>query len=221
MFGRHIQPHSIQKGSGKCYNEYCFIVCFPTVYLLTLNSLAVPSFLISRDVRRYDDVDFVQGDDLIEGGSGNDVLHGQRGNDVIHGDDGDDELYGELGSDRLDGGEGDDILLGDVGYSIRRYSHVDPIHKTISSSGRMVWHKDIILEELGNITSTTRISMKVNPQTMRAEAIAEADLVFVASAYENGNKFIDSGGEWPTDMFTFNLQEEYDDYLSGGSGKIW
>lgn len=32
-----------------------------------------------RDVRRYDDIDFVQGDDRIEGGKGNDILHGQRG----------------------------------------------------------------------------------------------------------------------------------------------
>ena len=32
-----------------------------------------------RDVRRYDDIDYVQGDDIIEGGNGNDILHGQRG----------------------------------------------------------------------------------------------------------------------------------------------
>ena len=41
-----------------------------------------------RDVRRYDDIDYVLGDDLIYGGNGNDILHGQRGNDEIHGNDG-------------------------------------------------------------------------------------------------------------------------------------
>ena len=32
-----------------------------------------------RDVRRYDDIDFVEGNDHIYGGNGNDILHGQRG----------------------------------------------------------------------------------------------------------------------------------------------
>lgn len=41
-----------------------------------------------RDVRRYDDIDYVYGNDHIEGGRGNDILHGQRGDDEIHGDDG-------------------------------------------------------------------------------------------------------------------------------------
>ena len=42
-----------------------------------------------RDIQRYDDIDFVQGDDRLEGGKGNDILHGQRGDDLIHGNDGD------------------------------------------------------------------------------------------------------------------------------------
>lgn len=45
-----------------------------------------------RDVRRYDDIDFVQGDDLLNGDEGNDVIHGQRGDDLIYGNEGDGKL---------------------------------------------------------------------------------------------------------------------------------
>jgi Ca2+-binding RTX toxin-like protein len=44
-----------------------------------------------RDVRRYDDIDYVQGDDTLNGGMGNDIIHGQRGNDWIYGNEGDGE----------------------------------------------------------------------------------------------------------------------------------
>ncbi len=42
-----------------------------------------------RDVRRYDDIDYIQGNDWLEGGEGNDIIHGQRGNDWIYGQEGD------------------------------------------------------------------------------------------------------------------------------------
>ena len=45
---------------------------------------------IVRDVRRYDDIDFIEGSDIISGGPGNDVLHGQRGDDYIEGNEGED-----------------------------------------------------------------------------------------------------------------------------------
>jgi Ca2+-binding RTX toxin-like protein len=44
-----------------------------------------------RDIRRYDDIDYVQGDDELRGGMGNDIIHGQRGNDWIYGDEGEGE----------------------------------------------------------------------------------------------------------------------------------
>ena len=124
-----------------------------------------------------------------------------------------DELYGELGNDRLDGGDGDDILIGDIGHSLRRYSGAVPLTK----SGDKVWHKDIILEEHGNITSSTRISKKVNTSTINAEAVAAASLLFVSSGYKNGTK-ANSSGVWPTDLFTYKLEKAYDDVLIGGSG---
>ena len=120
-----------------------------------------------------------------------------------------------MGSDDLYGDGGQDILLGDIGYCIRRYSGKSPLQ-----NGDGTWHKDIVLEELGNIAKTTRISSKVDTQVMNAESIAAASLLFVANAYNNdGTKFKDSDtGEWVTDLFTFNLETAYDDYLDGGDG---
>ena len=130
-------------------------------------------------------------------------------------------MYGELGEDNLFGGEGDDILIGDVGYALRRYSNVTPISMTRGSSdNQTVWHKDIVLEEHGNITMTTRISQKVNvsSQGLNAEAIAAASLLFVATAYDIQGKKANSSTEWPTDLFTYHLEKAFDDYLSGGAG---
>ena len=181
-----------------------------------------------RDVRRYDDIDYVQGDDFIEGGAGNDIIHGQRGDDTLYGDEGNDELYGELGDDALYGGDGDDILLGDIGYAVRRYSKDEPIlisaknssdNLTLAAiSNGPVWKKDIVLEELGNITNVAVISDKLNPQnsSMTAESISAASLVFVAAAYKDGVKFEEE--KWVTEMFTFSLENSYDDHLDGGDG---
>jgi len=167
-----------------------------------------------RDLRRYDDIDLVQGDDFISGGPGNDILHGQRGDDEIHGGDGEDEVYGELGHDTIHGDEGNDILIGDIGYAMRRYSGEVPM---TTSSG--VWHKDIVLEELGNITAITRISEKVDVEAISAEDIGASSLMFVANAYKNdGKKYTDEGGRWLTDLILFDLEEEYDDVLDGGNG---
>jgi hypothetical protein len=127
-----------------------------------------------------------------------------------------DELYGELGEDHLYGGIGNDILIGDIGYALRRYSETNgPI--TTNSSGHNVWHKDIVLEEHGNITSITRISTKINTSVINAELIAATSLLFVATAYDDGGK-VNSSGAWPTDLFTYILEEAFDDYLDGGDG---
>lgn len=94
------------------------------------------------------------------------------------------------------------------------------------NSNNSTWHKDIVLEELGNITKATRISQKVNTSIMDAESIAEASLLFVANAYSSdGTRYLvpneeDSSiaDEWVTDLFVFNLETPYDDYLHGEEG---
>jgi Ca2+-binding RTX toxin-like protein len=168
-----------------------------------------------RDVRRYDDIDFVQGDDMIFGGSGNDILHGQRGGDKIYGDEGEDEIYGELGNDELHGGNGSDIILGDIGYVVRRYVNSTPILKRSGA-----WKKDIVLEEIGLITKIQRLSEKFIVGSIDAEAIAAASLLFIATAYNSfGEKHVDPvNGEWYTDMFTFDLEPAHDDNLFGDNG---
>ena len=136
----------------------------------------------------------------------------------------DDELYGELGNDILFGGAGEDILIGDVGYAVRRYNVTSPIRKSSDTSSSFssvnVWRKDIVLEEVGNVTSRTKISQKVDVNLLSAEDIAQASLLFVANAYdENGGKYRNvTTGEWITELLTFNLAEAFNDRLSGGEG---
>ena len=83
-----------------------------------------------------------------------------------------------------------------------------------------MWHKDIILEEIGNITSITRISSKVNLQSLTAESVAKPSLLFVASAYrEDGSRYLDpKTGRWITDVFTYELEKAYNDHLFGEEG---
>ena len=80
-------------------------------------------------------------------------------------------------------------MIGDIGYAIRRYSVDEPITIIDDSATQPVWKKDIVLEEVGNITSVVSISQQVDPQNMTAESIAAASLVFVASAYKDGLKY--------------------------------
>ncbi|GAX18396.1 hypothetical protein FisN_2Lh003 [Fistulifera solaris] len=172
---------------------------------------------VVREIRRYDDVDEIGGDDNIEGGDGNDTLHGQRGDDVIDGGNGQDEIYGELGADTLLGGNGSDIVLGDVGYIVRRYEKDGSAR--LNTDG--TWHKDVILEEVGYISGVDRISQKLNVKTssLSFESVVSASLLFVAPAYTNsGGKYAAGGDDWLTDLIQFELVDSYDDVIDGGDG---
>jgi Ca2+-binding RTX toxin-like protein len=133
------------------------------------------------------------------------------------------EIYGELGADTLTGGPGNDIIIGDIGHCVRRYdSSGSPIEQfsTLGTLSTRVWHKDIILEELGNITGVDRISQKVNVSTLTADDILSSSLLFVAHAFkEDGNKFLSTEeGGWLTDLIRFDLVPGYNDIMSGGDG---
>lgn len=132
------------------------------------------------------------------------------------------ELYGELGPDHLYGGSGNDIVIGDIGYAVRRYVEGTPLtnKKTDGADGSNVWHKDIVLEEIGNITAVHDISTQVNNRQLKTEAIMSSSLLFVANAFNSsGEKYIESVTDsWHTDLFTFNLLPNYDDVLHGNHG---
>ena len=81
-----------------------------------------------------------------------------------------------------------------------------------------MWKKDIVLEEVGNITNVASISSQLDVQGMNAEMVAAASIVFVASAYDNGTKSTNESGYWATDMFTYNLERAYNDHLYGDEG---
>lgn len=133
------------------------------------------------------------------------------------------ELYGGLGSDSLDGGVGNDILVGDIGYAVRRFnSDGSPTLTagTEATPSSFVWKKDVILEELGHITSVQRISSALNTTSVQAEAIMQHSLLFVASAMQaDGSKYLEGeSGTWAMDFFGFDLVPAGDDNILCGGG---
>ena len=166
---------------------------------------------------------FLQGNDQIHGGTGNDVLHGQRGEDTIFGGAGEDEVYGELGNDTLDGGAGNDIILGDNGYAVRRYdddSFTPILNDRNNSAGLFVWHKDIILEEIGNISCVHSISSELNTKEVQAEDVMSSSLLFITSAFDStGEKVtVQHPNAWEADLLCFDLAASNDDIIFGGDG---
>ncbi|SMX47012.1 Bifunctional hemolysin/adenylate cyclase precursor [Maliponia aquimaris] len=61
------------------------------------------------------EIEALDGDDTVIGGSGGDTVRAGEGNDIVDGAAGDDSLSGDAGDDSLSGGAGDDILDGGAG----------------------------------------------------------------------------------------------------------
>ncbi len=183
---------------------------------------------VVRSVTRFDDIDYVAGNDTLSGGDGEDIIHGQRGNDTIDGGAGDDELFGELGSDTIQGGTGNDVVLGDVGM-VSRALNADGTAR-INSSGS--FHRDVLLEDVGYISEVigmdTPDGMAADPAF--AQKIANSDMVLLTGSYEAGgmasNGYGGVGGKsinpvsgaWGTDMILIDLVDAQDDILDGGEG---
>jgi Ca2+-binding RTX toxin-like protein len=128
-----------------------------------------------------------------------------------------------LGADFLDGGAGNDILLGDVGYAVRRFDEtgIPRLNAvTARTNSAYVWHKDIVIEEVGRITSSHLISKQLNGNFLQAEDIALASLLIVANEFSGGNKTNDgTRGGWPTELILFDYESSgNDDELYGGTG---
>jgi hypothetical protein len=177
---------------------------------------------------------------------GNDVLYGQRGDDgkvdflltfeplledlltgllalELYGGDGEDECIGGLGADLLDGGAGNDILLGDAGYAVRRFDQTGSPRLnavTARTDSEYVWHKDIVLEEVGRITSSHLISKRLDINSLQAEDIALASLLIVANEFSGGSQTTNATrGGWPTELILFDYESSRnDDKLYGGTG---
>ena len=121
-----------------------------------------------------------------------------------------------MGSDYLHGGSGsNNIIIGDVGYIIRRFDKEG--NPVLNSDGS--WHKDIILEEVGDIVGVNRISTKINVEELTAEDIMDSDMLFVAAAVdhtEQSHKYRKHETEWLTDLIRFNLVgSNFNDTLIG------
>ncbi|MCA9200284.1 MAG: VCBS repeat-containing protein, partial [Planctomycetales bacterium] len=173
---------------------------------------------VIRTVQRYDDEDYISGDDSIRGGEGDDIVHGQRGNDEIEGNGGDDELLGELDTDTIRAGAGNDTVLADVGAIIRDY------HKngTPRQNDNGSWHRDVFLEMVGTITDS--IPMHTTPleqlDPSLAKKLLEADYVVAAGVYNgSGAKVTANNGAWETHLLLIDVTPWTHDELDGGDGE--
>ena len=104
----------------------------------------------------------------------------------------------------------------------RFYSDGTPVLQTDLNGSEIfppVWHKDIILEEVGRITQTAQISTKVDTNSLFAENTTAASLIFIANAYEDGMKVYDpTQGGWPTYMILYDLVQGFDDEIADNEG---
>lgn len=156
---------------------------------------------VIRDVTRYDDRDWIGGNDTMFGGTEDDVMHGQRGDDWMYGNAGDDEMYGELGNDNMSGGAGVDTMLGDVGIITHAYNPDGT--PRINQNGS--WHRDVILTDVGEITAS------VSAATPSVEMFQTAD-VLLATGTTNPD------GSQRTDLQVISLFNDGYDAMSGDDG---
>ncbi|BAU91131.1 GLUG domain-containing protein [Methylorubrum populi] len=173
---------------------------------------------VSRDVLRFDLIDFVGGDDAIAGGAGDDRIFGQMGDDLIYGEEGSDEIVGGLGRDRIDGGTDADYLLGDEGRIVRAYTKDGAA--VLNSDG--TWHRDVVLEEIGTVTAAIATdSQSAAARTADlAEKLAQADLVLAVGARDGSGTRLTTGtgGAWSSAALTVSLARADDDIIAGGEG---
>ncbi len=169
-----------------------------------------PFIDLIRRIQRYDNVDLVEGDDIIDGSDGRDILHGQRGDDILDGGNGDDNVFGEHGDDVAGGGAGHDIVLGDNGEIIHAFNKDGTPRQNENES----WHRDVFIEETGTIVGYVMADVDDlfagDPEI--AKAILRADLVIAANV-DPAN--VDSRD---TLLILVDLETAGDDLVTGGSG---
>jgi Ca2+-binding RTX toxin-like protein len=147
------------------------------------------STLPIRVITLMDDIDLIGGNDLLYGSEGDDVIHGQHGNDFLGGDDGNDELFGDEGNDTISGDDGFDVILGDSGKVVRKVLQSSATLEQYDyyldhESGLYFVHKDIVLEEMVNITRVIPISTaQSSTGNSLAASILGADYVLLSGAY--------------------------------------
>ncbi len=135
--------------------------------------------VVIRDFQAFDDRDLIGGNDTIDGGAAMDILIGQRGDDDMHGGSGDDEIIGGLGADTINGDNGVDHILSDAGQIIRDFN-ADGTPQ-LNSNG--VWHRDLLTEDIGRITSVLPIDpiTLFDPPADLAQRLLAADRIVLAS----------------------------------------
>ena len=173
---------------------------------------------VIRTVTRFDDIDRVTGNDTITAGTGDDRVYGQRGDDDIDGGAGDDELIGHLGNDLIQGGDDHDMILSDVGTVIRDF--LDDGSPHIKPNGS--WHRDVVLEEVGNIAGIIDMDqtpLRVDDPALAQKLVTTDVLVLAAGLTALGDNLNNAdNGAWDTNILLVDLLAGNNDVVDGGAG---
>ena len=169
---------------------------------------------IHRDVVRFDNADFLGGNDIIFGDAGNDLVFGQRGNDEIHGGFGDDGIIGGLGEDHLYGDGGKDIVLGDEGQILRAFTSNGGAQ--LNTDG--TWHRDVVLEEVAHAVDAVAVSSNKGRESTLAADLLAADVLLLGGFLnaDGSQMMVGTPSRWNTAVVGLNLEAAYNDYIEGG-----
>lgn len=155
----------------------------------------------------------IDGNDVISGGDGNDIINGGIGNDTIRGGNGvdnidggadDDVLYGEAGADIINGGTGNDTII--------TSNASDGVDTYTGSSG-------IDVLDYSALTNAINVTLVAGNSTL---SIVGGDSDVLTDAFEiiKGGSGADTIVDNSTISITDNIFYGYagSDYLSGGYG---
>lgn len=127
VYDRYFYQNSSLGGFEVYYQNRAFGVVIEDLYYFNSNSNTYSSLEGINVFVSYEDlnsgstewvIDFLNGNDRINGNAYRDFLKGGLGNDTLLGNGNGDQLSGEIGNDRLYGGTGGDRLSGGAGRDV-------------------------------------------------------------------------------------------------------
>ncbi len=181
------------------------------------------------------------GDDQITAGNGNDYIIGDDGSvqyivadgvnvvdsaqttygqyggaDTIKAGNGVDSIIGGDGNNVITAGNGnDDIILGSNGEIVQAFNANGDLE--LNSDGNP--HRDVVLEEIGAITSSIAIDSAADAAAATAAAIADADLILLAGEFNaDGSQVLSPSGAWETQALLLSLVPDGNNNITVGSG---
>ncbi len=139
------------------------------------------------------------------------------GNDNITAGNGVNSVIGGDGNDTVTLGNGnDDIVLGDNGEIVQAFGSAGAVQ--LNSDGNS--HRDVVLEEIGEITGAIAIDSASDAASATAASIADANLILLAGEFNaNGSQTISqTSGAWDAQALLLSLIPDGNDTITVGSG---